>query len=43
MNTVETEYSFLAPTWKLPSIGTTSMYHGNNSPSAPKLTPNEVG
>ncbi|CAF0926124.1 unnamed protein product [Rotaria sordida] len=28
MNALEEEYSFLAPTWKLPSIGTTSMYPG---------------
>ena len=26
MNSLEAEYSFLAPTWKLPTVATTSMY-----------------
>jgi hypothetical protein len=26
MNTLEAEYSFLAPTWRLPPVATTSMY-----------------
>jgi hypothetical protein len=33
MNSLEAEYSFLAPTWKLPSVATTSMYsriHGTS-------------
>jgi len=42
MNSIETEYSFLAPTWKLPSIKTSSMYPEISS-SAPKLAPDAVG
>lgn len=26
MDTLESEYSFLAPTWKLPTVATPSMY-----------------
>ncbi len=26
MNSLEAEYSFLAPTWRLPTVATTSMY-----------------
>lgn len=29
MNSLEAEYSFLAPTWKLPTVATTSMYSRN--------------
>jgi len=44
MNSLETEYSFLAPTWKLPPVGTSAMYPGTTySPTLPKLTPNGVG
>jgi hypothetical protein len=42
MNSFETEYSFLAPTWKLPSIKTSSMYPEISS-SVPKLAPDAVG
>jgi hypothetical protein len=38
MNSLETEYSFLAPTWRLPTIATTSMYsrtYGTSYSSAP--------
>ena len=47
MNPLETEYSFLAPTWKLPPIGSPAMYPGTYgitySPTPSKLTPNAVG
>jgi hypothetical protein len=47
MNSLETEYSFLAPTWKLPAIGTTSMYPApkttSNSSSTPNIGPDAVG
>jgi hypothetical protein len=36
MNALEAEYSFLAPTWKLPTVATPSMYsrtHGVSYPS----------
>ena len=46
MNSLETEYSFLAPTWKLPSVATTSMYNGihdvSPSPTEPKSDPDMV-
>ncbi|CAF4996344.1 unnamed protein product, partial [Rotaria magnacalcarata] len=41
MNALEAEYSFLAPTWKLPSVATTSLYpnghDGSYSPSGSKV------
>lgn len=37
MNSLEAEYSFLAPTWKLPPVGTSSMY------PAPRIVPDSVG
>ena len=37
MNSLETEYSFLAPTWKLPSIGTSSLY--TSTYDVPYLSP----
>jgi hypothetical protein len=44
MNSLEEEYSFLAPTWKLPSVGTTSMHQGPSySSSLPKIPLNSVG
>jgi hypothetical protein len=33
MDALETEYSFLAPTWKLPSVATPSMYSRTYNPS----------
>lgn len=36
MNSLEAEYSFLAPTWKLPPVGTSSMY------PAPRHAPEAV-
>jgi hypothetical protein len=33
MNSLEAEYSFLAPTWKLPMVATTSMYSRPYGPS----------
>ncbi len=47
MNSLDSEYSFLAPTWRLPPVGTPSMYPASydtsDSPSIPKLAPDEVG
>ena len=43
MNSLEEEYSFLAPTWKKPSVGTTSMYQGPSySTALPKIPLNSV-
>ena len=37
MNTLEAEYSFLAPTWRLPPVATSSIYSRNYA--APYVTP----
>ena len=46
MNSLEAEYSFLAPTWKLPSVATPSLYtntlDGPYSLTTPKLGPELV-
>lgn len=47
MNALESEYSFLAPTWKLPPVGTSSVYPNtferSHSPSGSKLPSDLVG
>lgn len=39
MNSIETEYSFLAPTWKLPSVGMSSYYGLSYTPTTSRNFP----